>query len=94
MRQPNTDDRAFCPVMWHRAFKAAHWHKKKGENIMDADNIVIHYYASSPFIVKACVNIRKGKKIVLSAPLKDHEAVARFMKRNFPDTPCKIINHK
>lgn len=59
---------------------------------MKYDNIVIHFYPYSPWIVKCGVNIRIGKKIVLRAVLKDLQAVARFLER-FPGIPCKLITH-
>ena len=59
---------------------------------MKYDNIVIHFYPYSLWIVKCGVNMRIGKKIVFRSALKDLSAVSRFLER-FPGIPYKLITH-
>lgn len=59
---------------------------------MKYDNIVIHFYPYSPWIVKCGVNMRIGKKIVFRTCLSDLHAAACFLQR-FPDIPAKLITH-
>ena len=59
---------------------------------MSFDNATIHLYASSPYIVKACVNLRDGAKIRFRCPLKDEAAAWRFLHK-FAPLPVKIIHH-
>lgn len=58
------------------------------------DNIVIHYYPESPYIAKCSVNLKRGKKIVEKACLKDLTAVNNWLVRTeFYKLPYRIIVH-
>ena len=59
---------------------------------MKVDNAVIHIYPESPYICKACVNIREGKRIRFQLPLKDKAACVRFL-RQYNYMPVKVITH-
>lgn len=62
---------------------------------MDIDNAVIHLYPASPYICKACVNLRRGGKVVTSVPLANSKACFDFLRRVTPEnTPYRIIKHK
>lgn len=58
------------------------------------DNAVIHSYPSSPFIVKACLNLRQGKRIVHQIPMSCPRAVLEYLAYRWPEIPYRIINHK
>ena len=59
---------------------------------MKIDNAVMHLYRASPYIVKACVNLREGKRIRFQLPLKDKAACMRFL-RQYDHMPVKVITH-
>jgi len=61
---------------------------------MKADNAIIHLYPNSPYIVKACVSFRCGKKIILANAVKDREVAERWINEVYPGIPVKYINHK
>lgn len=60
-----------------------------------ANNIVIHNYHNSPYIVKCGVNFRRGKKILFQAAIKNESAAREWIQRiKFDGLPVKIINHR
>ena len=61
---------------------------------MTVDNIVVHFFRSSPYIVKVSVSIRSGKRILNTALLKDVPAALNWINRVYPGTSYRIINHK
>lgn len=57
------------------------------------DNATLHVYPDSPFICKACVNLREGGRIRLQLPLRDEDTAAVWLFEHYPDTPIKTIRH-
>ena len=60
---------------------------------MTVDNVIVHYYPLSPFIAKAEVNFRYGKKIVLRSCMKDVDASLALVSRLYPDVEVRVITH-
>lgn len=61
---------------------------------MNCNNALIHVYPRSPAIVKACINLREGRKIRVQIPMKDADACKTYFAGHFPGVPYRIINHK
>lgn len=59
------------------------------------DNIIIHSFPNSKYIVKAQVSFRRGNKIVWRIVMKDVDAVRAYMERQpfCTGIPYRIINH-
>ena len=64
-----------------------------GGEAMQVDNAVIHLYPASPYIVKAGLNLRNGKKIAFRFALKDLEACRSLVERHYYNLPVKVITH-
>lgn len=58
------------------------------------DNVVIHAWPDSPYIVKASASFRTGKKIGWQIAMKDVNAVIAYLDRQFPGMPYRVITHK
>ncbi len=61
---------------------------------MSYDNAIIHLYPSSPFIVKACINLREGRKIRMQVPIRDLDAACCYLFDHVdPCIPVRVITH-
>lgn len=60
---------------------------------MNIDNAVIHLFPASPYVVKACLNLRDGNRIKLRFPLKDEQAANEYLNSRFADLPRRTITH-
>lgn len=58
------------------------------------DNVIIHLYPDSPYIVKCNVHLRHGKRIIERFVLKDLMAWEKYQSsRNYSFDSIKVINH-
>lgn len=62
---------------------------------MTINNAVIHdFTTTSPWIAKAQVNLRDGRKIVVGHPMADQDAARAWLHMAFgPDFPVRVIKH-
>lgn len=59
------------------------------------DNVIIHLFPDSPYIIKCNVHLRHGKKIIERFVLKDLTAWIEYQtSRNWNFDTIKIIIHK
>ena len=60
------------------------------------DDIVIHFYPASPYIVKAQINFRRDRQVWQSIVIKDVNAALDYIARHefCADLPYRVITHK
>ena len=60
------------------------------------DDAIIHLFPDSPYIVKACLNLRRDRKVWVSIPMKDLSAILSYMARHddISCLPYRIITHR
>ncbi len=71
------------------AYNPMYWGKKR------IDNVIVHLFPDSPYIIKCSVHLRHGKRIIERFALKDLAAWNMYQtSRNYSFDSIKIINHR